>query len=125
MLLGNTMTQASAGEPTPPRLPFDSVHGRQFQLIKALFPAIALRRHLGETGLERYLPAITLRRHFGELVLKHHQHLFGDVGPHPSGDQFVNGRSRLYAWQCFHAFHANRRGIGLPEPSQFRFVDGE
>jgi hypothetical protein len=74
-LLGNTMTQASAGESTPPGPPFASVHGRQFQLIKALFPAIALRRHLGETGLERYLPAITLRCHFCKLVLKHHQHL--------------------------------------------------
>jgi hypothetical protein len=77
-LLGNTMTRASTGESTPPGPPFGGIHDRQFQLIKALFPAIALRRHLGETGLERYLPAITLRRHFGELVLKHHQHLFGD-----------------------------------------------
>jgi hypothetical protein len=71
------------------------------------------------------LLTIALRRHFGELVLKHHQHLFGDVGPNPGGDQFVNGYSRLHAWQCFHALHANRRCISLHEPSQFRFVDGE
>jgi hypothetical protein len=115
----------SAGESTPPGPPFASVHGRQFQLIKALFPAITLRRHLGETGLEHDLPAITLCCHLRELVLKHHQHLFGNVGPHSGGDQFVNARSRLYAWQCFHPTQANGRCVGLHEPSQFRFVDGE
>jgi hypothetical protein len=59
---------------SPPRAPFAGVRGRQFQLIEAVFPAIALCSHLGQLGLE------------------HHQHLFGDVGPHPCGDQFVYGR---------------------------------
>jgi hypothetical protein len=93
-LLGNTMT-ASAGESTPPGPPFASVHGRQFQLIKALFPAIALRRHLGETGLERYLPAITLRCHFCKLVLKHHQHLFGDSDKVKSAPTLNEIRERM------------------------------
>jgi len=58
-------------------------------------------------------------------VLKHHQHLFGNVGPHSGGDQFVKGRSRLYAWQCFHPTQANGRGIGFHKTRQLGLVDGE
>jgi len=46
----NVQSQALAGASTPPGPPFGSIHGRQFQLIKALFPAIALRRRPRRDG---------------------------------------------------------------------------